>query len=299
MSEILWKALRAPKLAMGMVLALVLGAPVTCSADTMGLIISEFMPNPLGDDGAKEYVELLATRSIDFSKTPYSVIFANNGTASSSGWVASIGIYGFSITSGTVSAGDVVYVGGSATGLAGQKLRTIDVTEYPGDRFGSPLPNGVMGNGGNEADGVAVFDVLIDTLGSTTVPIDAVFYGNEIGGAARTNASQGYQLPVNDWYNGGKLRSTSPLIEQSPADGVPFVATGAYDLAAQTWTTPRTFAAGLTTDGTSAIQLAYPVNDPPVNPPPPTAVPLPDAAWGGIVLMGVVGAWRARPWRKR
>src|SRR5262245_11075756 len=80
-----------------------------------GLVISEFLANPSGNDSPYEYVELLATRSINFAATPYSVIWTNNGSATSNGWSeGSNTTYGFNITSGSVQAGDVVYVGGSS-----------------------------------------------------------------------------------------------------------------------------------------------------------------------------------------
>lgn len=307
MSSLIRRTLRAPKSAIGMVLALVLGAPVMCSADTMGLVISEFMPDASGVEYSQEYVELLATRSIDFSTNPYSVVFCSNGSSSSTkatanGWVeGKLVTYGFSITSGTVSAGDVIYVGGAGMAPTGRTLRTIDLMTSPGDGFGlvRDYGGGALGNGGNEADCLAVFDKPIGELTAGTIPIDAIFFGTGRGATVVSGGAEGYQLPVNDLYSGGKFNSSSFYITQNPSEGVPFIASGMYDLASGEWTTKRTFLNDPATDGTSAIQLAYPVNDPTVNPPPPTAVPLPGAAWGGMVLMGVVGAWRARPWRKR
>lgn len=51
-----------------------------------GLLISELLANPNGSASPFEYVELIATQSIDFSVTPYAVVFSNNGTANASGW---------------------------------------------------------------------------------------------------------------------------------------------------------------------------------------------------------------------
>ena len=53
-----------------------------------GLLISKILANPNGTDSPFEYVELVATRTINFSATPYSVVFSNNGTANANGWVA-------------------------------------------------------------------------------------------------------------------------------------------------------------------------------------------------------------------
>ena len=89
-----------------------------------GLVISEILPNPAGTDSPFEFVELVATRTINFATTPYSVITCNNGTATNAGWITGGAIsYGFEITSGTVNAGDVVYVGGSSMMATGTILR--------------------------------------------------------------------------------------------------------------------------------------------------------------------------------
>ena len=45
------------------------------------IVISGFEANPAGTDSPYEYVQLKATQAIDFSVTNYSVVFANNGTA--------------------------------------------------------------------------------------------------------------------------------------------------------------------------------------------------------------------------
>lgn len=43
-----------------------------------GLIISEILTNPNGDDSPLEYVELVATTTINFATTPYTVVFTDN-----------------------------------------------------------------------------------------------------------------------------------------------------------------------------------------------------------------------------
>ena len=221
------------------------------------LLISEFLANPSGNDLSFEYVELIATQTIDFSVTPYSVIFANNGTATSAGWIAGGSItYGFSITSGIVNAGDVVYVGGSSLTPTGTKLRTINVTTTPGDRFGSPqIIAGVLGNGGANADGIAVFNVGIDSITNSTVPIDAIFFGTSAGTAVVSGGTAGYQLPVNDIYNGGKLQANS-FLAPDPVGGQVIIATGTYNATTGLFTTNRTWANSATATATSAITIA-------------------------------------------
>ncbi|BAY63876.1 CHU large protein [Calothrix brevissima NIES-22] len=224
-------------------------------ASNPGLLISEILANPNGSDSPFEYVELIATQSIDFSVTPYSVVFANNGTATANGWIAGGAItYGFNITSGTVKAGDVVYVGGSSMTPTGTKLRTINTGTTAGDRFGSANSGGVLGNGGSNADAVAVFAADINTITNSTVPVDALFFGTGAGTAVVSNGTAGYELPVSDRYSGGKLQNNSFLVGDPAADQV-ITATGTYDPSTNTFTTPRTWTLGTASDKTSSITI--------------------------------------------
>jgi hypothetical protein len=233
-------------------------APLVCPG--AGLLISEFLANPAGGtDSPFEYVELRATRTINFATTPYSVVFTNNGNANANGWVAGGALtYAFNITTGTVNQGDVVYVGGSSMVPTGTKLRTINTGTTGGDGgIGNAATSGVLGNGGANADSIAVFDAAIGSVNSSTVPIDAIFFGGGIGTAVVTGGTQGYQLPVNDNYAGGKLQSTS-FFAPDPGSDQTIVATGAFSLATCTFTTNRTWALGTLTDGTSSVTLFAP-----------------------------------------
>lgn len=242
-------------------------------ARAQGLLISEILSNPAGSDSPFEYVELIATQSIDFSVTPYTVVFSNNGTANASGWIAGGALtYGFSITSGSVNAGDVVYVGGSAMVPGGTKLRTINTGTTAGDRFGSANATGVLGNGGGNADAVAVFNINVNSITNTTVPIDAIFFGTGVGSAVVSGGTAGYQLPVNDKYSGGKLQSGSFFVSGDPANDELIKASGTFDVSANTFTVPRTFTkTTTTTSGVSSITLqgisgsALSVNPPVLN----------------------------------
>jgi hypothetical protein len=222
------------------------------------LLISEFVANPAGTDGAQEYVELIATKAINFATTPYSVVFANNGVATTNGWIAGAGLtYAFNITSGTVAPGDVVYVGGSAMAPTGTKSRVIDVTTTAGDGgIGNGITSGgVLGNGGANADGIAVFDLPIASVTSSTVPIDAILFGTGVGTAVFSGAG-GYQLPVNDNYvAGGKVAAGSFLAPEPSTSGVPTIATGTYNTLTANFSTPRTWANTAAT-ATSEITLA-------------------------------------------
>jgi hypothetical protein len=220
-----------------------------------GLVISEVLANPPSTDNSFEWVELVATQSIDFSVTPYSVVVCNNGTATANGWISGGTLsYGFNITTGTVSAGDVVYVGGSTMLPTGTKLRVIDVVTTAGDGFGNAA-GGVFGNGGGNADGVAVFNMAIGSVTNSTVPVDALFYGTAIGSAVVNLGADGYQLPVNDRYTGGKLQTTS-FFAGDPASDVSIKATGAYNTATNQWASQRSWGTQtVVNDNTSAVQL--------------------------------------------
>jgi hypothetical protein len=61
-------------------LLFVVGPATTQTAKSQSLVISEIFVNPAGTDSCKEFVELVATQSIKFANTPYSVIVCNNGT---------------------------------------------------------------------------------------------------------------------------------------------------------------------------------------------------------------------------
>ncbi|MBC7485346.1 MAG: T9SS type A sorting domain-containing protein [Cytophagaceae bacterium] len=226
---------------------------------TKGLIISEFFTNPSGNDSPFEYVELLATIPINFASTPYAVVFTDNGTATSNGWKAGSSVsYGFTISSGSVVAGQVVYVGGSSMlplSNGGVALKTKNTGSSSGDSFGSSNSAGVLGQGGSNADGIAVFSVSASSISSSTVPVDAIFFGTSVG-SAYNSSSSGYQMPVNDKYNGGKL-STGIFLAPDPASGDLVKATsGVYNPTTNVFTTVRAWAASTTaTYNTTSITL--------------------------------------------
>jgi hypothetical protein len=237
------------------------------------LFISEIFANPSGSpDPATEYVELVATEAIDFSVNHYCVVFSSNGAADEDGWIGGCdATYGFNITSGTVARGGVVYVGGSAmtVGAVATKVRTINNIAFAGDRFGA-LGADILGNGGSDADGVAVFDTDIWNLKGSTVPVDAVFFGTGTGAPLTPGTAiydfgggsegvGGYQLPVNDIYSGGKLQRNSSFVTVDPGGGEVIVATGTYNPYQDAFSANRTWAVAAHTDGTSAVAIS-PVN---------------------------------------
>ena len=213
-------------------------------AQQKGLLISEILTNPNGNDSPFEYVELLATTTINFATTPYTIVFTDNGTATSNGWRAGSSVtYAFLINTGSVTAGQVVYVGGSSMAPisnGGLALRVKNTGSTSGDVFGSSNTAGVLGNGGSNCDGVAVFNITAASITSSSVPVDAIFFGNQVGTAFRSSTS-GYQMPINDKYNGGKLSNSIFLAPDPGADQLVKATSGVYNPTTNTFTTPRTF----------------------------------------------------------
>jgi hypothetical protein len=231
------------------------GTPFQTS--TRGLLISEVHANPTGTDAPFEFVELIATKSIDFAVTPYTVIFNNNGTANANGWVAGAALsYAFQISTGTVTPGTVIYVGGSSMIPQTNRFRTINTATTGGDGgIGNSNSSGMAGNGGANADGVAVFASTVSSITSTSVPIDAIFWGTGTGSAVVSSGTAGYELPVNDNYSGGKLQTTS-FLAPDQASVVFLSASGAYNVQTNTFTTQRTWTNSATfTDLSSNVQL--------------------------------------------
>ncbi|MCX6257771.1 MAG: lamin tail domain-containing protein [Bacteroidia bacterium] len=215
------------------------------------ILISGFLANPASTDSPYEYVQLKATQAINFSTTNYCVVWCTNGNAIASGWVAGGSLtYGFNLTSGSVAAGDVFYVGGTgkringsgSTDISGATwIRTINTGTTAGDGFGTASSGGVFGNGGSNADGVGVFTGLISSLTSTTLPIDAIFYGSAVGSAVP--ATGGYVLPNNDHYltaQGTYGNGTNTWMGPDPGSNDYVRLTGTYNSNSGSWTVIRT-----------------------------------------------------------
>jgi hypothetical protein len=249
------------------------------------LLISEISANPNGSpDSPKEFVELVATDAIDFSATPYCVVFTSHSStvlAEENGWLGGCSVtYGFNLTAGTVSRGGVVYVGGDGMILGGlqvglgKRFRIINTATTAGDRFGDSLNTRVitdanadiLGNGGSHADGVAVFSTSIFNLKSGTVPVDALFFGDALGNAIFPGGAAGYELPVNDRYAGGKLQGASYFAPFSPtADQVIMVQTNpsvTFNADQDAFSAVRTWVIGAHTDNTANFTVASTVGAP-------------------------------------
>lgn len=243
-----------------LLIALITLFAIKLNAQNPGLVISEVLANPAGADSCKEYVELLATQNITFSNTPYTIIVTNNGAATAQGWINGGAItYAFEVSTGSVAAGSVVYVGGSCMAPSGQQLRVLNSKYVGGDGgIGNIVAsgNGVFGNGGANADGVGVFNLPVASINANSVPVDAIFFGTGIGTASVTGGITGYQLPVNDFYSGGKLQGSS-YYAPDPASDILVTATGIYNTTFNTWSQPRTITTGTTmTNVVSSVSLS-------------------------------------------
>ncbi|MGH2624290.1 MAG: DUF5689 domain-containing protein, partial [Sphingobacterium sp.] len=87
---------------------------------TPKIIITGWIADPKGTDADNEYIQLMATEDIDFSKTPFSLVTTNNANASTptgypqKGWATGDKrTYKFNLTSGIAPKGTFFYVGGS------------------------------------------------------------------------------------------------------------------------------------------------------------------------------------------
>jgi hypothetical protein len=157
-------------------------------------IISGFDVDPNGTDANNEYIQLLATRDIDFAVTPLSVITNNNAGATAaplSGWIeGGIRTFKFNLITGTVKKGEYFYVGGtgkringgSSTSISSSKwISTINYSTTVGaDGVGNIISAtaNLLANSGNVA-GIAVFEGTNITPNS--IPLDVIFYGGAGG----------------------------------------------------------------------------------------------------------------------
>ena len=218
------------------------------------VVISGYIANPGGtlSDSSFEYVQLIATQDIDFSTDPFTVVFSNNGAATVKGWVNGIALtYGFALTSGSVVKGDIFYVGGAMKKINGMGSTDISSAKWirakftgkeNGDGFGSFNATGNLGNGGANADGIAVFNEPTSNIDSSTAPIDVVFFGSGIGTAKP--ASGGYMVANNDRYKtsqGTFGNGTNIYVYPDVATASRyFKLSGTYNMSTNSWDTIRT-----------------------------------------------------------
>lgn len=188
-------------------------AILSSTIELQPIIITGYMSDVIGGDGNYEYIQLMATRDINFATTPYSVVVTNNAGASTptgfpaNGWATGgMRTYKLNLTSGTAAKGTFFYVGGttklingaSSTNIANANwVKAYNYTTLDGESFGTKT-SGLMANSGN-AWGMAVFTGTNVTAAST--PVDAVFIST--GGSLYIAGppALGYRIANNDYYD--------------------------------------------------------------------------------------------------
>ncbi|MDH7463094.1 DUF5689 domain-containing protein [Chitinophagaceae bacterium 26-R-25] len=182
------------------------------------VVITGFFADPVDDpdprkEGNYEYIQLKATKDIDFSQTPFALVTTNNAGASTpvgnptGGWTTGgLRTYKFNLSSGTVKKGGYFYVGGTAKLINGDKstdisaanwIRTYDYYNLSGEGFGGKTTN-LLANSGN-ASGIAVF--ADSAVKATSEPVDVIFIatGGTIYSAGPPEV--GYRVTNTDFYD--------------------------------------------------------------------------------------------------
>ncbi len=232
------------------------------------VIISGMLVDPPGVDVTEnesyEYIQFMATEEVNFSLTPYSVIIGgiSGQVPTNKGWAAGFtgtngttynDTYKINLTEGTVAAGEFFYVGGTSkviNGVGSQSMsaanwiKNINSNNTPGDdNIGKIMTEGLLPGGWANGAGLAVFNTTNVT--QTTVPIDAVFWGGNIGRLNQTSTNVGYLIPDNDLYTPTAGKTTfgtegnRTYVTSDPAVSVFKKFGGVYNMANQTWVTPR------------------------------------------------------------
>ncbi|MBB6237845.1 hypothetical protein HDC90_002469 [Pedobacter sp. AK013] len=188
-------------------------AVLSSTIEIPSAIITGWIADPMGTDANNEYIQFLATRDINFTTTPFSVVSSNNAGASTpqiyptNGWaLGDLRTYKFNLTSGTVSKGQYFYVGGAnklinstgSTSIASSKwIRSFNYSTTNGDGFGTKTSN-LLANSGN-AYGIAIFEGT--TVDASTKPIDVVFVstGGQLYQAGPPEV--GFRIANTDFYD--------------------------------------------------------------------------------------------------
>jgi len=106
--------------------------------------------------------------------------------------------------------------------------------------LGSADPTGVFGNGGPNADGIAVFSGPASGITPTTVPLDSVFFGTAVGTAHPP--SGGFKAADNDRYTStGVFGDAGNSFLFSDLQQNQFQRlSGTYNVVTMQWEVPRT-----------------------------------------------------------
>ncbi len=185
---------------------------LSSTVEVQPIIITGFMPDVEGGDGNYEYIQLMATRDINFATNPYSVVTTNNAGTSTptgaplNGWgTGGLRTYKFNLTTGFAAKGTFFYVGGStklingasSTSMAASNwIRAFNYSTTAGDGGTGTATSGLFANSGN-ASGVAVFEGT--TVNLISKPVDVLFVAT--GGVLYQAPDKGYRIGNTDWYD--------------------------------------------------------------------------------------------------
>ena len=187
---------------------------LSSTVEVAPVIITGFINDVTGSDQPYEYMQLMATRDINFATTPFSVVVTNNANASTptgapvNGWgTGGMRTYKFNLTSGFAAKGSFFYVGGSGKRINGSAsasiassnwVRSINYETTNGDDGIGTKTTGLFANSGN-ASGIAVFQGTIVNL--DTKPVDVLFVST--GGSLYSAGlpERGCRIANTDWYD--------------------------------------------------------------------------------------------------
>jgi hypothetical protein len=186
---------------------------LSSTIEIASVLITGFISDVKGADGNYEYIQLMATKDIDFAATPYAVVVTNNANASIptgypvKGWATGgMRTFKLNLFSGTAAKGTFFYVGGDGKMINGPNSTSISTSNWirafnyvtnDGDGFGSKT-GGLLANSGN-AFGMAVFKDTVVTVDSR--PVDVIFVST--GGSLYTEGppAKGYRIANTDFYD--------------------------------------------------------------------------------------------------
>ncbi len=185
------------------------------------LVITGYLVDPSGSDANHEYVQLMATKDINFSTNSFAMVTTNNaGSAAPSGFpengwaTGGLRTYKINIAAGSVTRGQYIYVGankkiwGSAsTDISSSFWISKMYSTVAGDDFGNPT-NNLLANSGN-AGGIAIFDLTNVT--ADTIPVDVMFYGGNGSLYSAGPPTKGYKITNTDYYD---ITNPSTLVIQ-------------------------------------------------------------------------------------
>lgn len=175
------------------------------------IIITGYLVDPTGSDANYEYIQLMATKNIDFSTTNFSLVTTNNaGSATPTGYpvngwaTGDKRTYKIDMTTGSIQKGQFFYVGGNkniwgagSTDISSSFWFSKLYATEDGDGFGTKTTN-LLANSGN-AGGIAIFDLTNVT--ADTIPVDVIFYGGNGSLYTAGPPEKGYKITNTDYYD--------------------------------------------------------------------------------------------------